>query len=440
MVALMVAAQAVLLTGVAPPLVFLEPGDIEQAQGVELLPRLPETKETLIAADPERPALWYAPVASRTADKAAFIWYQRVEKERANYSDQRTLCLGMLENGQWVIPSIHKGPAPWSGPNNIVMRRSPHTPTWGGFNVFQILAYEGQYHMVYWDQPEEGEAGAMHAVSPDGIHWDKSPGTLFTEHNDAFTIVRAGDEFLMYQTKLIDWPDKPFTDNLPGKRRVQCLRVSKDLVEWSDQQVILVPDEDDKARTEFYYMRPFHYFGRYAALLMKYYADPLKPEKHSALTETEFVVSDDGRKWRRPFRRTNLGFWTMSEPFVYDNRHLCFPAGDGGAMVLQKYVHMRLTAVSAKEEGSFVTPVIDLTGTNLVIDADARGGAVEVELLTVDGEPASGFYPTIYEDLLDESIVLAWENFETTELPMTECRLRFTLRNATLYSIRNFGQ
>lgn len=441
MVALLVAAQAALLVGVTPPLVFFEPGDIEQARGVEIVPLMPESKTTLIPAEPARPSLWYSPVATHTAGTTAYIWYQRVEREQPEYSDQRTLCLGLFHDGQWAIPSVREEPVPWDGPNNVVMRRSPHTPTWGGFNVFQILPFEGNYRMVYWDQPAEGDAGAMHAVSPDGITWTtEPPGALFTEHNDAFTIIRVQDAFFMYQTKLLEWPDKPFADNLPGRRRVQSLRTSKDLIHWSEQEVILAPDDSDKARTEFYYMRPFHHAGRYAALLMKYYADPLKPGKHSALTETELIVSSDGRQWRRPFRQTNLGFWTMAQPFLREDRHLCFPAAEGAAMVLHTFPLSRLSAVTAKKEGSFVTPVIELTEAGLVMDADARNGLIEVELLNADGDPASGLFPTAYEDMVGDSMALTWENFEAAELPMTECRLRFTLNNATLYSIRISGQ
>lgn len=109
-------------------------------------------------------------------------------------------------------------------------------------------------------------------------------------------------------------------------------------------------------------------------------------------------------------------------------------------MVLHRYTHMRLTGVVAKEEGSFVTPVIDLSEVNLVMDADARGGSIEVELLTADGDPASGFWPTRYEGAFEEGIVLQWENFTSSTLPMTQCRLRITLENATLYAIRNFGE
>ena len=42
------------------------------------------------------------------------------------------------------------------------MTRSPHKPTWGGFNVFQIVAGRRRaWQMLYWDQPgPTGEAGA----------------------------------------------------------------------------------------------------------------------------------------------------------------------------------------------------------------------------------------------------------------------------------------
>jgi len=130
----------------------------------------------------------------------------------------------------------------------------------------------------------------------------------------------------------------------------------------------------------------------------------------------------------------------MAEPFEDHNRNLCFPAHEGGGMVLYKYLHMRLSGVTAKEEGSLVTPVIELTEGDLVMDADARNGSIEVELLNEDGSAASGFYPTTYENVFEESIVLSWENFEAADVPMTNCRLRITLNNATLYSIRYFGQ
>lgn len=439
MIAAFLAFQAVSVLGMAPPLVFLEPTDIEQADNVEIRLRQPEQKRTLIPADSERPSLWYAPVAVRAVDERTFVWYQRIERDLPEFADRRTLCLGMILGDRWVTPELHRQPPPWGGFNNIVMRRSPHEPTWGGFNVFQIVMHAGNYHMVYWDQPAEGEAGALHAVSPDGVHWTTDPPEpLFTERNDAFTIVRGDGEFLMFQTALVDWPDKPFEDNLPGRRRVQSLRTSPDLINWTDQEIILTPDDDDKPHTEFYYMRPFQYFGRYAALLMKYYADPDRPGRHSALTETELIVSDDGRAWRRPFRKTNLGFWTASEPYVDESQHLCFVAGEGSAMVVHKYRQMHMTAITTATEGEFVTPVIDLTEADLVMDAHAPNGSIEVELLDSEGEPVPGLWPTFYEAFSEDSIVLMWEHFSTGTLPLTECRLRISLNNATLYAIREF--
>ena len=81
---------------------------------------------------------------------------------------QRTLCLGVLRQGKWTLPNLREEAVAWGGPNNVVMRRSSKKPTWGGFNVFQIVRSGGVYQALYWDQPKQGPAGALLATSRDG--------------------------------------------------------------------------------------------------------------------------------------------------------------------------------------------------------------------------------------------------------------------------------
>ena len=215
------------------PFSFVSTAELTDAQGVHVTVQGPEAEEVLLAADPDRPQLWYMPVATCQRGLEQMVWYERVDNAEEEYTDRRTLCFGRLTNRGLQTPRLHEEPVPWGGPNNVVMRRSPYPPTWGGFNVHQLV-YDGrQFRMLYWDQPPEGDAGAMLATSTDGIQWTKDPrGTVFTEHNDAFTLLKKNDGFLLYQTKLQDWPDKPVQDNLPHKRRVQSLRASKDLITW----------------------------------------------------------------------------------------------------------------------------------------------------------------------------------------------------------------
>ncbi len=147
-----------LLAGAGPEfsMPVLLPEDLVDAQGIRLEAQTPEPEPgmVLFEKNPDRPSLWYAPVASRTQDDGTVqFWYQRVEKSAEDYSDQRTLCLGEIRDGKWTLPKLHPDPPAWGGPNNVCMRRSPYKPTWGGFNVFQIVEAEGALQMLYWDQP-----------------------------------------------------------------------------------------------------------------------------------------------------------------------------------------------------------------------------------------------------------------------------------------------
>jgi len=225
------------------PVVFLSPGDLVEAQSVAVEAQLPKASLALEAKDPQRPKLWYAPVAAEVTGRGARIWYQRVNSAEAEFSDQRVLCLGEIRNGDWNPPTLDPEPPAWGGVNNVCMRRSPYKPTWGGFNVFQIIRTGHEYRMLYWDQPDEtGQAGAMLAASKDGARWQSDQGAVFTEHNDAFTLLPCNEEYLLYQTALEDWPDKPYADNLDKKRRVISIRRSRDLRIWTPQEILLRPE------------------------------------------------------------------------------------------------------------------------------------------------------------------------------------------------------
>ncbi len=417
------------------PMVFLLPEDVLDASGVRIEAQKPMPGMKLIEADTARPSLWHAPTATRQTGDTVTIWYQRPDNGEADYADRRVLCIGELRAGVWSLPALHPEAPPWGGPNNICMRRSPHEPTWGGFNVFQLADTAHGLAMLYWDQPEKGLAGGMLATSADGRVWEKIPGeAVFTEHNDAFTLLRQGEECLLYQTKLEDWPDKPYPDNLDKKRRVQSLRVSKDLRSWTPQEVFLRPDEQDRPEAEFYLMKAFPYGRAYAALLMKYFGDPKRPKEHSAILEYELIVSPDARTWQRPFRDTDLGFWTYADPFTLNGRWH-FPVGREGGMETVAYEPHRLVAVVAATEGTFSTKPLDLPETPLTLNADARDGWIEIQPLDIHGQPISDLPPAHIEGVNGTCLPIAWNGRSSTELGVGRCRLGFRLNNARVFAV-----
>jgi len=406
------------------PMPLLEPSDLIQAAGVRMEARVPKPGMILCRKDAQRPLLWYAPSASRALDDGTVqIWYQRVNQGETNYSDQRTLCLGEIRSGKWVLPVVRPEPVSWDGTNNVVMTRSPHRPTWGGFNVFQIVAGDVGLAMLYWDQPGPiGEAGAIRAVSRDGKNWEKLPGTVFTEHNDAFCLVRIGNEYVAYQTALEPWPDKPVPDNIGKLKRIITVRTSPDLKTWSRQQPLLSPDTKDARDTEFYLFKVFRYGRGYAGLIMKYYADPAKPGKHSAILRHELAVSEDGRTWLRPYRDTELGFWSYADPFPVEGR-LHFATWKDGAMVTVVYGQDRLVAVTGA--GSFGTPPFVRPQKGIALDADASQGWMEATLCDRAGDPVRGVSACRIEGIEGASISLPWKH---ESLPV-ECALRIRLCN-----------
>jgi hypothetical protein len=413
---------------------MLLPQHLVDAQGVRLEAQTPETGLVLFEKDAGRPSLWYAPVASRSLDDGTVqLWYQRVNKGEADYFDQRTLCLGEIRNGQWTLPELNPDPPMWGGPNNVCMLRSPHTPTWGGFNVFQIVEVNGTLQMLYWDQPpESGDAGAMRATSTDGRTWEKHLRTVFTEHNDAYSLIHEKGEYILYQTALEPWPDKPYPDNLDKYKRVQSIRISEDLETWTPQEIFLRPDGQDPPETEFYLMKVFRYGSAYAGLIMKYYADPEKPNQHSALLKHELVVSEDTRSWERPYRDTDLGFWSYADPFILDGK-MHFAIWKDGGMVTVAYPQDRLVAVVAGEdEGSFTTQPFERPETGgLALNADTSNGWIEVELLDGSGAAVSGFSA---QRIAGEDRTMLPLNWSWERLP-DDCSLRVRFQNAKLYAI-----
>ena len=179
-------------------------------------------------------------------------------------------------------------------------------------------------------------------------------------------------------------------------------------------------------------MKAFRYGQGYAALLMKYYADPAKPKEHSGILSNELLVSDDAHTWRRPYRDTDLGFWSYAEPFDYEGM-LTFAAHDNRNFTLFQYAPEGLTRVVAETQGSFVTPAFDMPEAGIALNADASQGAIEVRLLDADKKPLDGAEPVRIESQAGVALALPWDAQVHAGQPR---RLHITLDRAAIFSIR----
>ncbi len=429
-------------SGTESTMYFMEPPDVAESQNVEFQVHRPfyRQPEMLWPTPLDKPGCWYMPVASEVTADRIRLWYQRIDKSEPEYVNQRVLCLAEIRGGEFSIPKLDIFPSPWPAEQNVVMHRSPHKPTWGGFNVFQIVRQpDGKYAMLFWDQPPTGEAGGMVAVSPDGLHWElPSDQAVFTEHNDAFTLIwnTQRKEYFLYQTRLEPWPDKPYPDNLDKFRRVISLRRSKDLKTWTPQETILRPDSEDPIAMEFYLMKVFPYGNRYAGLLMRYQADPDRPGKHGSTTTTEFLLSDDGIAWRRPFRDTELGFWTYADPFPVGG-DLCFAAYHKAGIALHRFRRDGLVSCGTDTEGSLTTHPFSAPETPVLLNFDALHGEVAVEAINERGRTIRGFSRDRcrFVGVEGTETPLRWDGNDLSKLNGKTIRLRFYLKLAQIYSL-----
>lgn len=423
------------------PLLFCEESDISDAREVRFRVQPFSRTKYLLEADPQRPSLWFSPSDAIPSGEDYRIYYQRIDKTQKEYLDQRTWCLGILKpDGAFVLPELGLFPGTPLELPNVVLQRSPHKPTWGGFNVFQTTGTPSGLGLLYWDQPSQGEAGGMIAESTDGIHWRKGADrAVFTEHNDAFSLVHnpSQEAYLLYQTRLEEWPDKPVADNIGPTKRIITLRKSKDLKTWSKQEDILLPDGLDAPTCEFYLLKAFKFGDRYAGFLMKYYADPNTPGKHSSLYRNELILSPDGITWERPYRNVDIGMWTYVTPFVHSG-HLCAPAYDKGGLGFYQTRIDGMVGCGTEAEGSFMTHPFIPAVTGLFLNAECSDtGEVAIEVLNPNGLPLQGFEDAVCQirGIDGTRIPLEWNSKDFASLAGREVVLRFRVRNAWVYSV-----
>lgn len=410
---------------------FLMSSDFAQMSGVSLAAQVPDQSMMLYDKSPTS-SVWQTPMASRiTTGGVPQIYYLRADYGQANYMDKLVLCLGEIVNGQWTPKQVSSGSPPWGGVNNVVMTRSEYTPTWGGFNPHQIVTDpSGGLLMMYWDQPSQsGNAGVMRATaSSAGTSWDKVPGTVLTEFNDVFTLSRLGTQYRLYQTGLQPWQNKPYPDNLPASKRVITLRTSNDSASWTSQNVtspMLAPDGNDASETEFYALKTFPYGSGYAGVLWKYRADPSRPNEHSTLFNYELVVSSDGTSWQRPYRNTDLGFFSYADPISW-NGNLSF-ATQGlpgtsaeGDTLLKGWVTDRMVAAIG-DGGTLRTNPFYFPSNGIDINANTwNGGWIDVTVCDTAGTPIVGWNTYRIQNDNGVNLQLPWSaGHEPVSLRMT---------------------
>ena len=313
---------------------------------------------------------------------------------------------------------------------------------------------ERRYKMIWWDFPTGSQGyrddGMCVAFSPDGIRWTKHPGNPVLSAkkqersiSDVMSVMydSRAEKFVAY-TK--GWAD-------PGPAFRQIVRTeSTDFIHWSEPEVVLTHafDEHDP---QSYGMSVSQYESVYLGLLCSY----KKPGNETI--DIQLAVSHDNHEWDRVADQATFlplgedetwddGMLFCAPLITHNDRVLIYYGGWSGphntsrrraGIGLASLRKDRFVSLDAGPEEGLITtrPLPDASGS-LLINADAKGGSIRVEALGPDGDPLPGFTAADCRPLTEDGIAqrVSWKDHNSLPQVQTGVKLRFLLRNASLYS------
>lgn len=308
---------------------------------------------------------------------------------------------------------------------------------------------------------EGGMRGLIAYHSADGLRWrlvsDAPVMTkgAFDSLNLAFWEPTAGEYRSYYRIFTAGVTDA--TRFEPKGIRAVALATSKDFVNWSDPQPVVLTG--DAPQEQFYtnattpYFRAPHY---YFMLPKRYVKDRVGLPDHKGVSDAMFLSSRDGLKFDRTFLeafirpgrdelnwgdRGTMPAWGLvqtgpDEMSVYYSQHYRQPTTHLHRGVL------RLDGIASLHAGGtvgeLITKPFTFTGKTLTLNyATSAAGNVQVEIQNADGSAIPGFTlaeaPETFGDKIDAPY--AWKSgTDVSALAGKPVRLRFVLRDADVYS------
>ena len=358
-----------------------------------------------------------------------------------------------------------------------------------------------RYKMLFRGPPNLTNYMVNGAYSPDGVHWtyyEKSPLLPLRSDtsNNVFWDARI-DRYVVFLRLFAAFGEFEPSSGLtkPGHLRIVGRSESRDFVNWTPAEVVLIPDEKDRETLgTFHHMQVLQYEGVYFGFLgicRKYKLQSSKAqdsseghiETHTTATEgesgdVELTFSRDGVRWIRigrekafipnvkPYDQTQEWIHVFQPPLIVGdeiwiyytgletahapNPMPALPSGtnaEANAVGLSKLRLDGFVSLEADmEEGVLTTKPFKFKGDRLEINADAEGGELAVEILeyrnmyrSIDVTPIDGFTRAECVTFKGNNVrhTMAWTGgSDLASLKGQTIKLKFHLRNAKLYSFQ----
>ena len=356
-----------------------------------------------------------------------------------------------------------------------------------------------RYKAMYWHTRRDPDApwggkGHFAAYSPDGVHWTPELRNPVADFRNGLT---DGQFVLGWDTahgKYVAYM-RPNVYFFEPDKRTSAWVASDDFIDWGPPVLAVAPDDSDAPETEYYRMTVAKYEGIYLGFIWVYHNDQVEFADQSR--DTALAVSRNGITWSKPFGSET--FLETGEAGEWDSRWagVCnmIPVGDelrlyysganiphnimaegGGRGSVRDWpgrvidgerrayavgiARLRRDGFAALRprsgEGMLTTRPLTFLGTKLHLNVESSGGSVEVEVTDAGGQPLEGYsradcvpISTDSTDVMvkwrgDKALVHATDTAADLGGDMLAFRsrlrkpakLRFHLRNASLYSFR----
>jgi hypothetical protein len=317
-----------------------------------------------------------------------------------------------------------------------------------------------RYKMIGFQErrmPGKKRPGINLYYSPDGIDW--------TPHENNPVIIRDNEgTFNIACVPSLGCYIAASIEGYKGKRSAGILLSDgRDMNKSWTHTYNCAPDDKDTAGTCFYGMTPFVRGDLILGFLQVFDVIGRGPAGiDDGHIESQLVYSRDGRKWRRFEDRTPIipigpggsydgGMIMMAGngPLVNgDKMTVYYTAANTthGDLIPNKYFSIaridwpldRLASLTAGETEAVVeTVVLNAPAGKLMLNADAKGGYIVVEVLDAKGRVLKGFSGKGCVPIAGDSLehCVKWENGDLAKVKQP-IRLRFRMKKAKLFSIR----
>lgn len=147
---------------------------------------------------------------------------------------------------------------------------------------------------------------------------------------------------------------------------------------------------------------------------------------------SEWIVSEDGFHWQRPYRAAAMKYWSYADPVLIGGK-MHFAVWEDGGMKTIQYGENRCFAVCAgSTAGSFLTrPLPEFEGA-LAVNADATHGWIEFALADETGAAIPNSAALRIENEDGAGVPL---HFSAANVTGQAVRLQVKMQNAKLFAL-----